>query len=225
MKRTSTALLISASEFAMSIYGIATLILVVVGIVSFFGWRQTAAGRAATDAWLLKLPLTGPFVVSQTVLAFSQTLSVLLENGITAAEALRMTEKQIGNTTHRAAFGIATGRVLEGEALSVALGRTFAHWPGENEAPPRPASLDYWTWFPGLGFGDVKLIGMVGAFLGPVGVVVTILLAALLGLPLGLWLARGTRDGLAAPFGFGPPIAVAALAVAVFGPRVPGLPL
>ncbi|HEY1111484.1 MAG TPA: type II secretion system F family protein [Opitutaceae bacterium] len=121
---TSTALLISASEFAMSIYGIATLILVVVGIVSFFGWRQTAAGRAATDAWLLKLPLTGPFVVSQTVLAFSQTLSVLLENGITAAEALRMTEKQIGNTTHRAAFGVATGRVLEGEALSVALGRT-----------------------------------------------------------------------------------------------------
>lgn len=121
---TSTALLISASEFAMSIYGIATLILIVVGIISFFGWRQTAAGRAATDTWLLKLPLTGPFVVSQTVLAFSQTLSVLLENGITAAEALRMTEKQIGNTTHRAAFSVATGRVLEGEALSVALGRT-----------------------------------------------------------------------------------------------------
>jgi leader peptidase (prepilin peptidase)/N-methyltransferase len=117
------------------------------------------------------------------------------------------------------AVGFAHARV------SVALGRTFAHWPGENEAPPRPASLDYWTWFPGLGFGDVKLIGMVGAFLGPVGVVATILLAALLGLPLGLWLARGTRDGLAAPFGFGPPIAVAALAVAVFGPRVPGLPL
>lgn len=109
--------------------------------------------------------------------------------------------------------------------VSVALGRTFSHWPGENEPPPRPASLDYWTWFPGLGFGDVKLIGMVGAFLGPVGVAVTILLAALLGLPLGLWLARGARDGLGAPFGFGPPIAVAAIAVAVFGPRVPGLAL
>lgn len=120
----STSLLISASEFAMSIYGVATLALVVIGIITFAGWRQTAAGRAATDAWLLKLPLTGQFIVSQTVLAFSQTLSVLLENGITAAEALRMTEKQIGNTVHRNAFNIATARVLEGEALSVALART-----------------------------------------------------------------------------------------------------
>ena len=121
---TSTTMLIHLSNFALSIYGVATIIALVVGLITFFGWRQTAAGRAATDAWLLKLPLTGPFIVSQTVLAFAQTLSVLLENGITAAEALRMTEKQIDNTVHRAAFNTATGRVLEGEALSLALGRT-----------------------------------------------------------------------------------------------------
>ena len=120
----STTILINLSSFALSIYGVATLVGLVVGGVSFIGWRQTAAGRAATDGWLLKLPLTGPFIVSQTVLAFSQTLSVLLENGITAAEALRMTEKQIENTVHREAFKTATGRVLEGEALSLALGRT-----------------------------------------------------------------------------------------------------
>jgi type II secretory pathway component PulF len=120
----STTILINLSNFALSIYGAATLIGLIIALISFFGWRQTAAGKAATDGWLLKLPLTGPFIVSQTVLAFAQTLSVLLENGITAAEALRMTEKQIGNTVHRAAFGEATGRVLEGEALSLALGRT-----------------------------------------------------------------------------------------------------
>jgi general secretion pathway protein F len=120
----STTILINLSNFALSVYGVATLIGIVVAVISFFGWRQTTAGRAATDAWLLKLPLTGQFIVSQTVLAFSQTLSVLLENGITAAEALRMTEKQIDNTVHRAAFNTATGRVLEGEALSLALGRT-----------------------------------------------------------------------------------------------------
>ena len=120
----STTLLIRLSEFALSPYGVVTLIALVVGLSSFFAWRQTAAGRAATDAWLLKLPLTGPFIVSQTVLAFAQTLSVLLENGITAAEALRMTEKQINNTVHREAFNTATARVLEGEALSVALTRT-----------------------------------------------------------------------------------------------------
>ena len=42
--------------------------------------------------------------------------------------------------------------------VSQALGREFEHWPGEGEALPKFASLDYWTWFPGLGFGDVKLM-------------------------------------------------------------------
>jgi len=120
---TSTKLLIGLSEFAIH-YGVFVLIAAILGSISFWRWRVSDAGRIVTDAWLLKLPLIGPFVVSQTVLAFSQTLSVLLENGITAAEALRMTEKQIANLVHRAAFNIATARVLEGEALSVALTRT-----------------------------------------------------------------------------------------------------
>ena len=119
----ATALLIWISNFALS-YGIFVVIALVFGAISFWRWRATPAGRAQTDAWMLRLPLIGPFVVSQTVLAFSQTLSVLLENGITAAEALRMTEKQIANTVHREAFNTATARVLEGEALSAALTRT-----------------------------------------------------------------------------------------------------
>ena len=49
---------------------------------------------------------------------------MLLANGITAAEALRLTERQISNLIHRRAFKEATGRVLEGEALSSALTRT-----------------------------------------------------------------------------------------------------
>jgi leader peptidase (prepilin peptidase)/N-methyltransferase len=106
--------------------------------------------------------------------------------------------------------------------LCVALGRTFEHWPGEGESPPRPGSLDYWTWFPGLGFGDVKLLAMIGAFVGPVGVVYTILASSLAGLVLGLGFALATRS-LAAPFGFAPAIAVGALLVALF-PSLQSLP-
>jgi len=97
---------------------------VAIGIVSVWRWRATEAGREKSDAWLLRLPAIGPFIVSQTVLAFSQTLGVLLQNGITAADALRMTERQIVNRVHRRAFEGAIERVLEGEALSSALGRT-----------------------------------------------------------------------------------------------------
>jgi general secretion pathway protein F len=119
----STSLLIGVSEFLLR-YGLLVVIGGVFAAISFWRWRATEVGRAASDAWILKLPLLGPFAVARTVLSFSQTLSVLLENGITAAEALRMTEKQIDNRVHRAAFNTATARVLEGEALSSALART-----------------------------------------------------------------------------------------------------
>ncbi len=119
----STQLLVNISDFTKS-YGIFVVIALCIVLVMFWQWRNTDAGRLATDSWLLKLPLVGPFVLSQTVLSFSQTLSVLLENGITAIEALRMTERQIGNRVHRAAFNTATARVMEGESLSQALLRT-----------------------------------------------------------------------------------------------------
>jgi type II secretory pathway component PulF len=119
----STQILVGFSSFALH-YGVFVIGGLIFGAIAFWRWRKTAPGRQTTDAWALKLPLIGPFVVSRTVLAFSQTLSVLLENGITAAEALRMTERQITNTVHRNAFDEATARVLEGEALSTSLQRT-----------------------------------------------------------------------------------------------------
>jgi leader peptidase (prepilin peptidase)/N-methyltransferase len=96
--------------------------------------------------------------------------------------------------------------------LSVAFGRTFEHWPGDGAAYPEPGSLDYWTWFPGLGFGDVKLLAMIGAFVGPGGVIETLLAASIAGLALGLASALATRRWNS-PFGFGPALAVGALLV------------
>jgi len=120
---TSTRLLLGFSDFGLK-YGIFVVVGLILGSVAFWRWRNTESGRLQTDTWALKIPLLGPFSVSQTVLAFSQTLSVLLENGITTSEALRMTERQIQNRVHRQAFDEATGRVLEGEALSASLTRT-----------------------------------------------------------------------------------------------------
>jgi leader peptidase (prepilin peptidase)/N-methyltransferase len=98
--------------------------------------------------------------------------------------------------------------------VSTALGRSFDHWPGEGEELPRPGSLDYWVWFPGLGFGDVKILAMIGAFLGPYGVIETILAAALVGLVLGLAWVAVERDW-SSPFGFAPAIAIGAIGVLI----------
>ena len=103
--------------------------------------------------------------------------------------------------------------------VSAAMGRTFPHWPGEDEALPTPGSLDYWTWFPGLGFGDVKLMALIGACLGPLGVLMTISLAAVVGL---IWggIAAVSRGAADAPFGFGPSLAIGALVSLLFSAQL-----
>jgi leader peptidase (prepilin peptidase)/N-methyltransferase len=55
----------------------------------------------------------------------------------------------------------------------------------------------------GMGLGDVKMLGMVGAFLGPSGVLVTILLGSLAGSVVGLLLIAARRGSMkmALPFG------------------------
>jgi len=119
----ATRLLIETSHFFIS-YGVFALLALALAAVSFWRWRHTVAGRALTDEWVLRLPFARTFVTTATVMNFSQTLAVLIENGITTAEALRMTERVIANQTHRQAFSEATARVLEGENLSLALART-----------------------------------------------------------------------------------------------------
>lgn len=119
----ATRLLVGLSEFLLR-YGAPGLVLLALGAAGFWQWRRTEKGRAKTDAWLLRLPFVGTYLTNSTVHNFSETLAVLLENGVTTAEALRMTERTITHRTLRRALGEATDRVLEGEKISIALGRT-----------------------------------------------------------------------------------------------------
>jgi type II secretory pathway component PulF len=119
----STKLLIG---FANTLLWLGPLLLVLAIVLAFYvkHWRKTEAGLIASDALLLRLPLAGTFVTRISVLNFCQTLAVLLENGITTAEALRLAEKTAPNRALRQQLREATDRVLEGDSLSKALGRT-----------------------------------------------------------------------------------------------------
>lgn len=137
--------------------------------------------------------------------------------GLTLVPAARVFE---GAPASAAWLHAATGAALGGGMLWIVgfvharvcalAGRRFEHWPGDDEEFPRPRSLDYWTWFPGMGFGDVKLLAMIGAFLGPVGVIETVVAASAVGLVFGIGWAL-LRRSLASPFGFGPMLAAGAL--------------
>jgi type II secretory pathway component PulF len=119
----STKILVAFSDFALH-YGVFVVLALAFVALSVWRWYGTEKGRMTADGLMLRLPLLGPFLVARSVQSFSQTLGVLLENGITAVEALRMTERQIVNRVHRQAFREATARVVEGESLSLALTRT-----------------------------------------------------------------------------------------------------
>lgn len=69
----------------------------------------------------------------------------------------------------------------------------------------------------GMGLGDVKMLAMVGAFLGWKGVVVTLFASTLTGAIVGLAVARKSQAGMKAKLPFGAFLAFAALVALFFG--------
>jgi leader peptidase (prepilin peptidase)/N-methyltransferase len=68
-----------------------------------------------------------------------------------------------------------------------------------------------------MGLGDVKMLGMVGAFLGLPGVFLTVLFASMLGSLVGLGLIAARRGSLATALPFGVFLAMGAVASLFFG--------
>ncbi|MGD1073700.1 MAG: prepilin peptidase [Bryobacteraceae bacterium] len=75
----------------------------------------------------------------------------------------------------------------------------------------------------GLGFGDVKMIAMVGAFLGIGGALLTVILGSVLGSVVGLVYIKATRqDASSYPLPLGTFLGVAALFASIAGQNVIG---
>ncbi|RPJ84251.1 MAG: prepilin peptidase, partial [Acidobacteria bacterium] len=72
----------------------------------------------------------------------------------------------------------------------------------------------------GLGFGDVKMLGMIGAFLGWQLMVLTLVLASFMGSLVGVGLIAAGRGQLGSKLPFGSFMAVAAIAAALVGPDI-----
>lgn len=72
----------------------------------------------------------------------------------------------------------------------------------------------------GMGGGDIKLIAMIGAFLGWKGMLLTIFLAALAGSVSGLFLVLVRGRSRAEPIPFGPFLALGAMVSLFWGPEI-----
>lgn len=71
----------------------------------------------------------------------------------------------------------------------------------------------------GFGMGDVKLLGAIGIFLGPYGLM-TLFFASLVGAVVGIVAARRSGGSMTSRYPFGPFLAAGAVLVALVGPSV-----
>ncbi len=69
----------------------------------------------------------------------------------------------------------------------------------------------------GLGGGDIKLLGMIGAFLGITGVLLTVVIASIVGAIVGIIVMRRQKTGLTAMVPFGPFLSLGALVYLFWG--------
>jgi leader peptidase (prepilin peptidase)/N-methyltransferase len=72
----------------------------------------------------------------------------------------------------------------------------------------------------GMGGGDVKLLAMIGAFLGWKGAVFTIFVGSALGTVIGAGVAIKSREGRKAAVPFGPFLSIGALLYLFYGPPI-----
>lgn len=74
----------------------------------------------------------------------------------------------------------------------------------------------------GMGFGDVKMLAMVGAWLGAKAVVLTFVLSSMMGGLVGVVLIAARRADMATRVPFGTMLAVAALVASLYGDAILG---
>ena len=77
-----------------------------------------------------------------------------------------------------------------------------------------------WKKVEGMGLGDVKMLGMIGALLGASGVVVAVLLASVAGSLVGLALMAARRGSLQTALPFGVFLALGAIAAFFWAPAL-----
>ncbi|MEI7705395.1 MAG: type II secretion system inner membrane protein GspF [Deltaproteobacteria bacterium] len=119
----TTRILIGFASF-MHDFWWAIGILIGGGIYLFLRWRNTPAGRARWDIWVLDAPIFGPLIRQVAVARFSRTLATLLKSGVPLLTALDIVRNIVGNTRLAAVIEEARESISEGESIAAPLKRS-----------------------------------------------------------------------------------------------------
>ncbi len=106
-----------SDKFAGGLVYIAPTLLAV-GILTFVWVKKTASGKLAFDTSILRVPLVGSLVHQIVVSRLARSLSMLITSGVSIVDALRLTERTVGNVVVAASLGEVRRNIIQGSALS-----------------------------------------------------------------------------------------------------------
>ena len=112
-----TRILIRMSR-GVAVYGPLLVVGVLVIIVLFTRWKQTASGRRSWHGFLLKLPVFHKLIRSAAYANFARTLSNLLINGVPVLHALDIVKTTTNNAILEEEVAKLKDRVTDGSSLS-----------------------------------------------------------------------------------------------------------
>jgi general secretion pathway protein F len=90
-------------------------------VTSLWRWHKTEKGGLFIDRLLIRIPLLGNMIIYAETTQITQTLGLLLENGVTTVEAFKLTGRTIGNRYISKEFVVVRQKVSEGTAVTKAL--------------------------------------------------------------------------------------------------------
>ena len=116
-----TQFVLGASDFLIGNY-IAILVGFVLLVAGFkLAYAKSYLFKRSIDSILLKLPILGSLIQNYELGRFSYILSLMLDSGVSYAQATQLASTTFNNTALKERFDHATQKVLEGNKLSNAL--------------------------------------------------------------------------------------------------------
>jgi type IV pilus assembly protein PilC len=112
-----TRIVIGASHFIGSIWGLLILIGLVLTVGATGAWYRTPPGRLAIDGFLLRMPLLGILLREIAVARFTRTLGTLITSGVPILEGLDITARTSGNAVLERAIQAVRRTVEAGGSL------------------------------------------------------------------------------------------------------------
>ncbi len=127
-----TKFILGMSDF-FTHYWLHTLIffIAIVALLQF-SYAKIGSFRKLIDSLFLKVPVVGNIVQNYELGRFSYILSLMLDSGVSYAQAVQLASTTFNNSALRELFDRASAKVVEGNKLSVALYRTKGIKPKRN---------------------------------------------------------------------------------------------